>query len=433
MQAKAMNILRCVMAFCLLSAYLLPNTVWSGLMPMQARYWLEKGGYAIPQALLIAALLLLAWLSYRDYVRADRAKHGLWLLLGIALANFAVTCLNLPPVVPVISTCTIVLLSVGAGLTFARLCDRYSQTAGLLTLMIALQCAYAIYGYISHTHVFLSGALLRAGGTFDQPTQLSFVLVVLLPILAIQLLEAKTVRATTTLAITVAVCSCALLLSGSRGAIIGLIVSLLWQCFSYHAAVRVKTRLAVSAALLLCAFVMLFIVSGMRNADAISRRSTARSSQGHVWYWKRGWNVFTQHWLTGAGAGSTLVQIPVVAGGITQEMETVTSNNLVIQWLGEFGIGGGILLALIGATIRRILSAQRSALAIGLAGAWLSFFIASLFNVSYGASNLPGGALIGVLFGLTLQIKPASLSGTPLTGRQEEQDKPDKVEDDPDF
>lgn len=385
-------------ALMVLPFFLLPGTVWAGLSPINEIPLLISGGFTAAHALLISGAILAVWLSYGKYAR-NGAATWVWLAVLLYLASYAVACFNMPLRVPVVLNCTQVLVAFGAGLLVARLCSSTERAAIVLAAFGTVQAAYAFYNYTHGENVFVSGSVTRASGTLGNPLFLSTMMCVCLPLTLSLAIEEKRAVVMGAWMIGVALLFAALLLAGSRGAILAAAVALSWMVW------RVSGRWTTAAAMaVVLSIVCLFVVS-RRSSGEVNQASTARSTQGHYTLMQRGLGVFRHHWMTGVGAGSLEVPAPVQRAGIVTETVFLEPKNLIVHWLAELGVGGGALFVVFMVSISHVLRRSSSFIAPGLGAAWIALFVAGLFDTPFGLAARPhANALVGALLGATLLL-----------------------------
>ncbi|NLH99951.1 MAG: O-antigen ligase family protein [Chthonomonadales bacterium] len=389
-------------AFLLVAPIVLPATPATSWLPAWVSYFVEVGLYQRAHAavLLLGALLVCA--CYCRPTWGDPDRRTVWLLMSVLLAAYGVPTLQPTTPVSIVEGNSAILLAIAAGLLASRIAGTVSRAAAVLITAASLQAVYAYLGLLSGEHVLVSGSLVRAGGTYDRPNALGMLLASALPLSTALMHMRRSAVATLACATCAMVLYCGLLLSGSRAAALGFLggavvaAAMAFPLLSDKSARKVALTIAVTSG------VLVVTVNVLRNLDPIRRESTARSTRGHVSYWQAGMNAFTKHWSLGAGAGSAMVSIPVHANGVTEEVHVPVANNLLIEWLAEFGVAGGVLYVLFAKSIVAVLRAERGHVSAGLSGAWTAYAVTGWFVPSYGSSNRPGGVVLGMLVGMTI-------------------------------
>ncbi len=106
---------------------------------------------------------------------------------------------------------------------------------------------------------------------------------------------------------------------------------------------------------------------------------------------------------------SIAADLPILKGYSTES--DGDPKNLILSWLDEMGIAGGVLFVLFLTTIARTTACTRTTASVAVTAAWLGLFIFGIFATPFGmASHSYGNALLGALLGLTLLLRDQSTS-----------------------
>lgn len=407
-------------ALLVVAPIMLPATPPASWLPVWVSYVIEMGLYQRAHAAGLLCGVFLVWACYRRQAWADPDRRTVWLLMAILLAAYGVPALLPSAPVSIVGRNSALLLAIACGLLATRIAGTVSRAAVVVITAASLQAVYAYLGFLNGEHVLVSGSLVRAGGSYDQPNALGMLLASTLPLSTALIQKPGSTLRTVACATSAMVLYCGLLLSGSRAASLGFLggavvaVAMMFPRLSDRWSAR-KAALTIAVT----SGVLLVTINVLRNLDPIGRESTARSTRGHLSYWQGGIRAFRNHWSMGAGGGSAMVSIPIHANGVTEEMQVPASNNLPIQWLAEFGVAGGALYVLFAISIAALLRAERGHISAGLSGAWAAYAVAGWFVPSYGASNRPGGVLLGMLAGMTILCVSETERCAVIAGRPE--------------
>jgi O-antigen ligase len=156
---------------------------------------------------------------------------------------------------------------------------------------------------------------------------------------------------------------------------------------------------------------LMALVLAVRVAGPVNRASSNRSVHGRVLLWKEGLGLFEKHWLTGVGVGSLELHITVPTTGGAETADTESEpKNLVLFWLDEMGLSGGLFLIAFIVLIAKVLQNKTSTLTLGISAAWIVLLVASLVDTPFGtAGRYYGNAVVGSLLGATLMCSGQSL------------------------
>lgn len=403
----ALRVVAWCAALLLLSFYMAPGTIVAQVSHLERIYGLTTGVFT--QTATVGTVLFAAAvaLTYMWRPRRSGASGAMLALLAVYLAAYGYTALS-----PVVNTethsvCTLILLSTAFGLLAARLCDRPTWIIAAVCAAAGIEAAYAVYAHTHGQHIFHSGNIARAGGTFDQPNYLYFVALCAIP-LAVSLVMSNRPATTYAASIALAVLLSALFLSASRGGVIAVCAGLFWIIRRY------APPKAILAALVLmvtaCA-----LVFGVRSGGRENAASTGRSNDSRVAVWRRGVTVFENNWAAGVGVGGLEIPIRAEVNGVIVTVPMSDPKNIALYWLDEFGIAGAVLLVGFGAAIAASLRGRRSPVAASIGASWIAILCAGLFDTPLGTPlTLAGNAIFGALLGATILIGNEPDSPAPL-------------------
>ena len=426
---------RYIYGFSILAYYLLPATLWATLSPGALCVRLAASRLdAMPlnQSSLISlgvviGLAVLAGACVFQWKKHANIPAGLGLL---ALTEFYL----LPYFANVFSwsqsatlgreACSLIVAVLTGMLVALLLCGQARRVSALICLVGTAQAVYALCYYKLGINGLQSGTVLRGGGTFAHPDGLYVLMLAALPLAVSQFLvnmrakdpnAPKAERGLLSSAILIrafwlpitAILFLALLSTWYRGAMIGLAIGITWMVFGYVPGRRMKTCVCLGLMLIVV------VVFHHRMAGAVNASSAQRSVSGRRALWAQAWSVFRQHPLSGVGAGALALPVVKRAWGRANASRTEIHhepNNLLLLWLAERGIVGGIVFALYMAVIAYTIQQARSwpgtaDAAAGLGAVWIAYLVASLFDTPFGtAFRYSGNVLFGLLLGTTLLL-----------------------------
>jgi O-antigen ligase len=185
-----------------------------------------------------------------------------------------------------------------------------------------------------------------------------------------------------------AVMLAALILTFSRTALFAAGIAAAFA-FVRHASSRRSALKYVITVALICFVAIAFRMLGPDNAI-----SSAGSDSDHAAFLILGMRAFAHNPLTGVGLGNI--------------RWNTDGSNLLVQWLAEFGIGGGLLLAALIVAIIRCLRG-RSARITAVGAPLLGIALAGLSDVPFGVVGHPASTCaVGLLLGATMAL-PAEI------------------------
>ncbi len=221
-------------------------------------------------------------------------------------------------------------------------CDRTDLRAMLLAVVGAAVVVSA-YGIMNPPAGGLAGAqhrmVLRSGNAAVDPNGLAFSLMAPLGILLAVVLSPGRAAVRVGAAALALVVIGGVLLTESRGGLLGLLAMLVWF------AVRSRERLI--ALLTLAGAVLISVLQGGAWQRLFSHSSSDVEGAGRLPIWSVGVEAFRQHWLLGNGYGTFTDAFNQVYLLVPHAFHTGWSreaHNMVISTFTELGIFGGALV-----------------------------------------------------------------------------------------
>jgi O-antigen ligase len=186
-------------------------------------------------------------------------------------------------------------------------------------------------------------------------------------------------------------------MSWSRGGIIAAGCALLLMAILAKSPLRAVLACALTLAALGCAahFVR---SSGERNGVSVAGANQARLRQ-----WKGGLNAFITHPLIGVGVGDYAQQVVTERGSTSTVNVVEDPKNLIVSWLAERGVIGGILFVLFScAIVTAVRQTAPSTFGAAIAAAWVGLLVAGMVDTPFGPASRPlGNCCFGLLIGCT--------------------------------
>ncbi len=391
----------------LLAYYLLPNTLLGRISPgglvMEVHQppatWLCLGGtvlwFALAAALLAAPALR----------RAQPRFLPVWLLVSVFCVPLLAAAADGSGEPEQSLAAASVVGALATGAIAAALVQ--GRVGPGLTAVASLAALYAIVYQRERTHGLLSGTVLRAGGTFDDPNNLYVLMLVALPLAVAGALQAE--RAWPRFAYLVAASAefSALMMTWFRGGAIGLALAL--ATFVYM--VTRSTRAAVTV--LICAVALAGVVTGVRMAGPQNRASATVSAQARVRQWWSALATFSAHPITGVGVNSYNAPVVSTRGGVTTYNVTSDPKGILLHWLVERGIAGGLLFVLFVWTIASLVrSASPDTDVAAIAAAWVGLLAVGCVDTPLGMpGRYAGTCCFGLLLGATAMLQQREETG----------------------
>lgn len=381
----------------LISGYVLPNTAWetASVRPIVSfvRYQCSNFSACLLVYSMVACAAIL-WISY-SRICTTVASRSLWTALLMIVGAYSFNSLAHPNG-STSSYCVMVLLSFLMGLLSARLLGLENGITALC-LLSCVQCVYMTHMYYYRSDSFMSGSLLRAGGTFKQPIEVYTFFLVCIPLLK-GLYECSSARwIKIGLACIGGLMGSCLLITWNRGAFLALTVSVTWLFW------RINTNRKVVLALALTLILIFSAVVAVRSWGPANRRSADISAFARLVIWKHAWNMFVNNAETGVGPSHVTFAVQSKRAGAFHEDTLRQPLNSVLYWLDEFGVLGGVLFGAMAVSTIKIFRSTTAPIALGIAAAWMGLFIAGLTDTTLALTfRKSENALIGMLLGFTV-------------------------------
>jgi len=407
---KFLNILRNGAAIFLLGFCLFPENPAAYALHLDKIETMVPGRIRAGQCAAAIGFALLAWWLYRGKRLSNRPARLLWGLTGIFIASFGITFAADPTNSSLVIECSSVMGTLAVGLLCALLCGNVRSALTLVAVGGVSISVGAIYDYFHHTNVMVSGSIIRAGGSFDQPLELGFTIVACLPLVIFLAGEQGSALRAGAWLVSAGVTVAGLMLTLSRGPIAAGAAACMYVCMK-----RPGLRRVIAVGLVFVAACVL--VGHIRYSGAENNASTQRSDNGRKLIWMDGLALFSKHWVTGVGPGELEMPIPSQYQGVHFQAASAHASNLALQWLDELGVGGGVLLILFAWSIATLLRRSENPMRQPLAAAWIGIAASGIFDVPFGISQELGPTvMVGILLGATLMLpnqRTAEDAGVP--------------------
>ena len=390
---------RVLIVLLVIRAYLLPNTwpVWFDQWRNVSEHYFGLGG-ARGVAAAAVALATVVFGSYCPIASRRDGPFGLWLITGAWLGLTAAVILApwSPDAVVMRQGC--LLLGYAGGLAAARLLPRIETYIVVLVGCGALQGLIAIVYRAQGMDTFVSGTVIRAGGSFGSPTALFLAAMFIIPLAAHGVLRSSSTVERTFYMLATTSLLAALVLTWERSGVAAGLLAGLWLVRAHR---PTRRPYAVLAAVL----GLLFLVFYVRSSGPINAASSARSVQGRAALMRAAARTFCHHWFDGVGVGRLSLPVQIEIAGRPTNVSLLDPHNQVLFWAAEMGIVGALLVAAMAWFVYRTLRDSGSPWRNGVAAVWLSVLIAGMFNTLFGISDFGcGNMLIGSLLGMTMRV-----------------------------
>lgn len=193
-------------------------------------------------------------------------------------------------------------------------------------------------------------------GLFEDPNELAYSLVIVLPLTVALYDVARSHRGRAACATAGVIQVAAVVATQSRGGLLGLLVVLAMIMWRY----RVRTGLVVAVGLMAAVGLAFASDSLWRRLELVTTYDQDASITGRLQAWRVGWMIFLDRWWLGVGIGNFPLAWPLYAespGG-----KWITAHNAFIQVLGELGAAGfAAFVALLATTAVGLKRARRAA------------------------------------------------------------------------
>ena len=377
-----------------------------GTISSDSVFMLERmGGQSSKLAFLLVAFSCpILWFTYLMGIR--RSPHQ-WTLWSTGIVYFSLmSATDIIREVHRESTvrCALLIWAIFSGLITARICSTAERTAKVLCFFATIHAVYALammYG----THMFVSGTVVRAGGIFGDPAAFYPLVMMCLPLAIALCIRQSHMLIRIFWGISALVIGLALVATWYRGGIAGIAVGLTW--FAYHKTKRWMPTIGTGLGLgLVALYTFLLRVNGPLN-----QASSDGSLHGRYRIWQLSIKQIMEHWATGIGIGNTVIHTTDVYKGHVMYLEFPHTHNLLLQWMVEMGVGGGVLLTFFVVAIYEVIKHSDDVMALGLGASWLAVLVAGIVDVPFGVSQLgldqftPNNAIAGAMLGAIMLIK----------------------------
>ena len=399
------------MSLSLMTFFLLPNTYWSRISPLAYSQVFSIGCAHYSDVLLLAALAIGITLLYLRGAQGSAVSLGLWLLAASWVCTAILTALQWHHDVLLGNNAILMICAFCVGLLAAWLCGTPQRLTYALAGLASVQAVYALYYQHQGTHTLLSGQIERAGGTFNLPSGVYITMALTLPLSINAAISAKRSGFMFIWMLSATALFAALVVTWYRSAILAFAIALIWMMW------RVLRNKRALLPIILLMLVAGFSVVHTRMTGEVNSASAGRSVESRLILWKRGDEIFGRHWLTGVGAGALQIPIRISSPLRGQKPDVFMSEpkNLLLDWLDEMGVAGGILFVLFCIAISAVIRRDCSPVASGIGAAWLSLLVIGVFDTPFGtAQSSYGNVLVGSLLGATMLLasKPNTTPNT---------------------
>ena len=269
-----------------------------------------------------------------------------------------------------------VLIAIATGIVAIWISQR--QAVFAISAIAATQAGYAIVYHHEQINQMLSGSVLRAGGTFNQPNSLYTLMIVALPFAIAGVNLAKSVPRTFAYLAAGSAELAALVISWSRGGMMAAAVGVVVYCYLVTRSWRSST------AVLVCALVPIVAVQAIRGVGAANDASIHGANSARIREWRTGWNTFVSHPITGVGVGEFSALVTTKHKGQEHVNAVEDPKNILILMLAERGLAGAALIGLfvcgISISVKRSLP---SPIAAAVGASWVSLLIAGMVDTPF--------------------------------------------------
>ena len=352
-------------------------------------------------ATISLGLVALSALAIRDKPLQPSSHPRVWLLTLCLWVPIMITYLRSVRHDPSDGALESIIIATSVGAVSACIAMGSGKVIWVMALIGFIQSVYAIIYQHGLLHGMLSGTIYRAGGTFGDPNALYTLMLVALPFSLVGAISASNAVVKILYLVASAAEFATLLLSLSRGGILGVGASVVVLAYFLTKSKRV-TVTVLAGALALALLVNLERASGPANIASVTRSNISRLAM-----MKSGWTTFVHHPIAGAGIDSFRASWSTRRG--ESEIHNVVNDpkNLYLYWLAERGIVGGLLFVLFAWTIYVLVRRSLvSPLAISTGAAWIGLLVAGLVDTPFGPSDrYVGNYCFGFLLGCSVWLQ----------------------------
>lgn len=374
----------------LLAGFVLPNTwVARATLSLSPHFLSSSNGIGLSAGLFALACGYAFWRCRREGQRLlfwlCIACYGAWFVIG-AYRQHAEGGQHRP--------FAEVTLTMALGLLAGYLAGDLRWLSRLLVALLLCQAIFVLYRYLGGFDSFLSGTVVRAVGTFNDPQDISRLMLFGLPLAAGLSFEAQGIWRWVS-GVAFAVMAGAMLVTFDRGSILASAISLC--VFAWRVGVDRK-KLLVSAGVLAAICVGVFLI---RSSGPANQHSTAGSNAGRLRYWQQTIDIVRAH-PAGVGADGIVLRNYDPLG--TQVVDSSEDpKNLALLFLLILGWPGmGVLAVLTYLGWDRFRGPQKP-VELAAGAALLAVLVAGCFDTPIGnLATLPSTAIGMSLLGVAM-------------------------------
>lgn len=393
---------RMVISVFLLAWFFLPNTFVASVSPgalfqlisTHTTYVIDH--FLASVFLISVTVLFFCWTTLRSYTKFVKPRIPLWLPFTSLLVPMLSTFFLSSAYTDLKTAVATMMLAIATGLLSAWVAGSIRRASETICFVGLVQAIYTIWYQRTGFNSLLSGDVHRAGGTFNDPYGVCVLMLLVIPAATVTLISRTNKLPVSLLAMTsLTMAGAALVLTWTRSYIVAAAVALYWL-FTRFSRLR-----SVSAGVTIVLFSICVVAVMHRSGSAIAQTSTERSNESRIVLWQDGIQIFRNNWLAGVGVGE--LNIKPRARQNTRPIVMNEPKNMILDWLDEYGLTGGIIFAMLIisiASIIRLASDRRYAL--GVAAGWIAFFIAGLADTPFvTVTHFSGDCAFGFLIGCT--------------------------------
>jgi len=391
---KWLGVLSAIASAWMAAGYLLPRTIWGRIAAPR----LFSMGVPEDFCLYFGIVICVgSWAAYRRDAATTRSLARLWVLIAIYIGAFIAEGIWLQATGGDASRCVLILIPIGTGLLAARLCNTPTRAAQVLTILVAMQSYYAIRYLLHGVGILWSGDIPRAGGTYGKPTAVYTMALICLPFAMSLAFQDRPKAARWVWAVCALIMLAALVTTWYRFPILALALAGGWLSF------RLIGKRTLTFAIQLILVLLVLLSWHIRSEGVANQISSERSELSHSICWRLGLQTFHNHLFTGVGPAQ--LQIIVHSQATNAVYHLQEPKNLLIMWLAEFGISGGVLMALFVVVLVKVMKQGRSIMTDAIAVSWIAVAVAGISDTPIGVSDRPySNLLLGVLLGMSLLV-----------------------------
>ncbi len=235
----------------------------------------------------------------------------------------------------------------------------------LKRVLLILTACTLYYSFFTLTQGTMSaGRFFTYGAMFD-PNDIAYVLVSLFPLSFFYLLNNEGFFKKIAALITASASTVVILLTGSRGGVLGLVAAGLATLFATGAVVKRSYKTLFVGAMAIAAIVML--ASGSLNVERYGTLTNLESDYnvsdefGRFQIWKRGAPLLAENPFTGTGVSCFPIAIGYLRADIGEIPKWQVAHSSYVQVAVETGIVGiGLFFALIASSLRTLFRCSRA-------------------------------------------------------------------------